>query len=132
MGAHESYCCETPDISTQVLIQNCRSLFLRRGGVPPYKQGMDLDMDHDFDLDDRPQAFFTPAPVLTPAACQDFGNAISTLTRLGRFDEAVLLRADCGDPALPTSHQWPYRAWRPAGMQSCTMCRHGLRAVQGL
>ena len=52
-------------------------------------------MDHAFEAGDRFQAFHTNAPVLTPAAYEDFGRAVDTLLRLGRFDEAVLLWADC-------------------------------------
>ena len=52
-------------------------------------------MDHALEAGDRLQAFHTNAPVLTPAAYEDFGRAVDTLLRLGRFDEAVLLWADC-------------------------------------
>ena len=52
-------------------------------------------MDHAFETGHRLQAFHTNAPVLTPAAYEDFGRAVDTLLRLGRFDEAVLLWADC-------------------------------------
>ena len=55
-------------------------------------------MDHGFDVDDRRQSlqsFFTPALVLTPAADQDFGQVVATLTQMGRFDEAGLLGAAC-------------------------------------
>ena len=45
-------------------------------------------LDHAFEAGDRLQAFHTKAPALTP-------RAVDTLLRLGRFDEAVLLWADC-------------------------------------
>ena len=52
-------------------------------------------MDHALEAGDRLQAFHTNAPVGPPAAYEDFGRAVDTLLRLGRFDEAVLLWADC-------------------------------------
>ena len=52
-------------------------------------------MDHAYQIGDRLQAFHRNAPVLTPAAYEDFGRAVDTLLRLGRFDEAVLSWADC-------------------------------------
>ena len=52
-------------------------------------------MDHSLQAGDGLQAFHTNALVLTPAAYEDFGKAVDTLLRLGRFDEAVLLWADC-------------------------------------
>ena len=44
-------------------------------------------MDHAVEAGDRLQANHTNAPVLTPAASGDFGRAVDTLLRLGRFDE---------------------------------------------
>ena len=52
-------------------------------------------MDHVFEAGDRLQTFHTNVPLLTPAAYEDFGRAVDNLLRLGRFDEAVLLWADC-------------------------------------
>ena len=52
-------------------------------------------MDHDFDLNDRLQAFFTPVPVLTPTTYQDFG----TLSRVGSTRPPLVGRRR-GDPAL--------------------------------
>ena len=52
-------------------------------------------MDHAIEAGDRLQAFHTSDPVLTPAAYEHSGRAVDTLLRLGRFDEAVLLWADC-------------------------------------
>ena len=85
-------------------------------------------MHHAFEAGDRLQAYHTNAPALTPAAYEDFGRAVDTLLRLGRFDEAVQLWADCVEiqhfppVIIPTSYQRARGAWRPAGVQGCPMC----------
>ena len=75
-------------------------------------------MDHALEAVDRLQAFHTNAPVLTPAAYEDFGGAADTLLRLGRFDEAVLLRAD----SVEIQHFPPTINGR-AGRESLRACR---------
>ena len=51
-------------------------------------------MDYGIEAGDRLQAVFTAVLVLSPAAYQDFGAALGTLVRLGRWDEAALLWTD--------------------------------------
>ena len=83
-------------------------------------------MDHAFEAGDRLQAFHANAPVLTPAAYEDFGRAVDTLLRLGRFDEAVLLWADCVYLRTfyrPSTGAQGVEACQRAG---CPMGRHGM------
>ena len=51
-------------------------------------------MDHATQAGDRLQAYHTNAPVLTPAAYEDFGRAVDTLLRLG-----------CGQTVLRFTHR---------------------------